>query len=122
MWTATKTVIVDALAAAGTTASIEGSYSDKKLSKPMVVIDPLKDGEDAYPFGGEQGEKKLAMVVTIFASSPLAMDTIKDILVSAFKKDSIVGAQYDSYDSDYDFNYDTKNPVHAKTLVVNYIK
>lgn len=122
MWTAMKTLIVNTLATAGVTASVEATYNDKKLSKPLVVISPVNDSEDSYSFGGEQGNKNIPVVVTIYSSSSLSMDTIKDLLVTEFKKDSIVGAHFIGYDTDYDFNYDYKNPVHAKTITVNYIK
>ena len=122
VWTAIKNRVVSALSTESITASVESSYNDKKLTKPLVVIDPVNINENSYYLNDNEGDKKIPVVVTVYSKTGLTMDTVADALIKHFKMDDVVGLAFTGYDTDNDFNYDYKNPQWAKTITLNYYR
>jgi hypothetical protein len=122
LWTSVKNNILSTLTEETITASVEASYNDKKLAKPIIVIDPVIVSEGGFSFGGVNGRRGVTAPVHIYAGTGYEVDTLGELLVHGFKARPIQGLVLSTIEDSYDYEEVSGNKVHLLSLSMGFIR
>jgi len=122
VWLAVKNRVVSGLSTDGISASVDTSYNNKKLSKPIVVIPPFEKGKSELKFGNTSGRYDIAFNILVLASNTLDVDTVSQSVENSLEADDIVGISYEGHLTSYDFQEINDAPYHIKNVSINYTR
>jgi len=110
------------LVAGLSSASVNASYNDRNGGKNQVVITPVSINEDFDKFGGTEGKKAITVVLMMYHSDTLSLDTLCDEVRVAIKANDISGMSLVSIDEDYAFNLSLEDKLHSKSFSCAYLR
>jgi len=120
VWNAVKTRIVAGLSADSITASVEAKYTNKVVTKPVVVIESIGKGKSQLKFNSTGGLYNITQGIFILASSSLDSDTVCQAIENYVEADDIDGISYKSHVKSADFQEVNDSEYHMNYLSISY--
>ena len=127
VWTEVRSALVAAsiTTSIGSTvlnANITAQYPDKVVSKPQIVILPVRVSEDTYKFSGTTGRRTITVTIECYSDKSLGVDQLADGVKNALVTTTIDGLSVIGVDEDYAFTSPGDNKMHLKTVSVGYLR
>ena len=113
-------VTISAVSTDTVTATITGSYNDKTMSRPTIVINPIPMDEGEWKFGSNEGRKFLNVTIDCYDKRTSGIDELYDQVQYALKNTEISGVQLIAVSSDVGFYSVNDNKYHVKTGTFTY--
>lgn len=129
VWTDIKNVLVAASIVATVTetsttyaANISAAFNDKRLSRPQVVVYPIRYDETKNKFSDNYGKQMVNVTVECWSDMPKLMDQVANQVSSALSATTIGDMELTGISVDTAFNSPGQNKVFLKTLTFHYLR
>lgn len=101
-------------------AGINGSYNDKHVSQPQVILNPITISEQSPKFGGTYGRRAINVIVEVYHPNGRAVDYMADQVRTAIATNSISGITLVGVSDEPDFFSPGDNKIKSRVIVFHF--
>ena len=104
----------------GDNPEVLGSYNDKKVTRPQVIIEPAEISEARYKFGSNEGKKFVNLSISIYASKRKFVNELAQQVEVAMKGTDLDDLALVAMDIDNAFVNPNEAKYHLTTLTFTF--